>query len=136
MTADSNRLAWLYGNRLDSSPSMQRMALVECWRCAVAVEIKAIQWLSQEMVAVRGHGSIDGKFLSLHQLLAEFDVSAKAYLDYLENVRQNTVRRKPAVNTLSPHYVRRLLNVMKMKMLQCIVAVSYTHLTLPTKRIV
>ena len=71
------------------------------------------------MVAVRGHGSND-KFLSLYQLLAEFDVSAKAYLDYLENVRQNTVRCKPAVNILSPRNVRRLLNVTKTKTLQCI----------------
>ena len=117
-TAESNRLAWLHGNinTTDSGPSMQRMALVESRRRAVAVEIKAVQWLSREMVALRGHDSMDGKFLSLYKLLADFDASAKAYLDYLDNTRRNTVRRKPAVNILSPRNVRRLLNVMKTKM--------------------
>jgi hypothetical protein len=108
-------------NTIDSGPSMQRMALVESRRRAVAVEIKAVQWLSREMVALRGHDSMDGKFLSLYKLLADFDASAKAYLDYLDNTRRNTVRRKPAVNILSPRNVRRLLNVMKTTTLQCIV---------------
>lgn len=108
-------MAWLYNKRTDSQISTHRTALIEGHRRAAAVAIKAIQWLAKEMVALRGHNSNQGKFLSLYTLLADFEPAAKVYLDQLCKIRSNTLRSKPDVNILSPRNVRRLLEVMKMK---------------------
>ena len=99
----------------------QRNAIVLERRNAVAVEIHALQWLASEMVAVRGHESNHGKFMSLYRLLAKFDLSAKAYLDKLDAIHAKTVGRKPSVNILSPRNVRRLLSIMKTKVVDKIV---------------
>ena len=122
-TAEDNRLGWLFSNiRVDLQVNEQRVAQIEMHRRAVAVEIKAIQWLATEMVAFRGHNSFDGKFLSLYTLLAEFDASAKAYLDRLDKIRAKPVHRKPPVNVLSPRNVRRLLTIMKQKTVALVVS--------------
>jgi len=120
-TAESGRLAWLFGRRIESDLASQRIALVEVNRHATSVAIKAINWLAGEMVAIRGHNSVEGKFMSLYRLLSDFDPAAKAYLDRLDQIRSNDVKRKPGVNVLSPRNVRRWLTVMKSKILTVIV---------------
>lgn len=120
--AETNRMAWLFGASTRSQMTSQRQDLVDTNRRAVSTEIKAIQWLATEMVALRGHDSFDGKFLSLYSLLAQFDPSAKAYLDRLDSIRAKDIRGKPAINVLSPRNVRRLLKVMENKIVERIVA--------------
>jgi hypothetical protein len=120
-TAETNRLSWLFGKQMDNVIAHQRNAIIMERRNAVAVEIKALQWLASEMIAVRGHDSNHGKFMSLYRLLADYDLSAKAYLDKLQAIRAKAIGRKPSVNILSPRNVRRLLNIMKAKTIDKIV---------------
>ena len=80
-------MTWIFGKTITSQLTVQRQAVVEMHRRAAATEIKAIQWLASEMVALRGHSSYGGKLLSLYTLLADFDTAAKAYLDRLQNIR-------------------------------------------------
>lgn len=115
-------MSWLFGKQIDGQQAHQRNAIVLEHRNAVIAAIKALQWLAAEMVAVRGHDSDHGKFLSLYRLLAEFDPSAKAYLDKLQAIRSQQLSRKPSINILSPRNVRRLLDIMKTKTVQRIVS--------------
>jgi hypothetical protein len=50
--------------------------------------------------------------LTLYRLLAEFDPSARVYLDRLQHIRSKNVQCKPDVNILSPRNLLRLLTVM------------------------
>jgi hypothetical protein len=77
------------------------------------VDVKALRWLSTEMVVIRGHSSYDGKFLSLYTLLADFDSAARAYLDRLGGIRRKDACSKPEVNILSTRNVRKMLIVMR-----------------------
>lgn len=112
-TAESSRLMFVMQHRIDHINASLRNAVVDGNRRAAYVAVKALRWLSTEMLALRGHNSYDGKFLSLYSLLSDFDPAARAYLDRLGRIRSNTVHRKPDVNILSPCNVRRLLVVMR-----------------------
>ena len=80
-------MSWLFGKQIDGQQAHQRNAIVLERRNAIIAAIKALQWLAAEMMAVRSHDSDHGKFMSLYRLLAEFDPSAKAYLDKLQAIR-------------------------------------------------
>ena len=112
-TAESSRLTFVMRRQIDHVNASLRNAVVDGNRRAAYVAVKALRWLSTEMIALRGHNSYDGKFLSLYSLLSDFDPAARAYLDRLDRIRSNSVGRKPDVNILSPSNVRRLLIVMR-----------------------
>lgn len=112
-TAESNRLMFVMKRRIDHVAASMRNAVVDGNRRAAYVAVKALRWLSMEMVAIRGHNSYDGKFVSLYTLLADFDPAARAYLDRLDSIRGRNAGRKPEVNILSPRNVRKLLIVMR-----------------------
>ena len=112
-TPESNRLMFVMKRHIDHVAASMRNAVVEEYRRAGYVAVKALRWLSTQMVAIRGHNSYDGKFLSLYGLLAEFDQAARAYLDRLDSIRGRNVCTKPGVNILSPTNVRKILTVMR-----------------------
>ena len=112
-TSESSRLLFVMKRRIDHVSSRLRNAVVDSNRRAAYVAVKALRWLSMEMVAIRGHNSYDGKFLSLYTLLAEFDPAARAYLDKLSSIRERGVCIKPELNILSPRNLRRMLTVMR-----------------------
>ena len=76
------------------------------------------------MVAIRGHGSYDGKFLHLFREFAEFEPSAASYLEMLANSRNRQSRKKPEVNLLSPLNCRRWLITMRDMVVTKIVAAT------------
>jgi hypothetical protein len=112
-TSESSRLLFVMKRRIDHVASRLRNAVVDSNRRAAYVAVKALRWLSTETVAIRGHNSHDGKFLSLYTLLAEFDPAARAYLDRLSSIRERSVSIKPEMNILSPRNVRRMLIVLR-----------------------
>src|ERR1700733_12647859 len=115
-------LRWVGKKRIDQHLANQRNTQIEQNRQVVYVEIKAIKYLAKEMMALRGHFSIDGKFLNLFKLLAEFDQSSALYLAKLDAMRENDTKRKPEVNFLSPGNVRRLLGIIKSMIVENIVS--------------
>ena len=101
-TSEIARLQWLSHQRIDKQLVKQHNSDIEQNRRVMAVIIKAVKYLSSEMIAIRGHSSQGGKFLQLFKLLAEFEPSAAAYLEKLEAIRARDTRTKPEVNFLSP----------------------------------
>ena len=85
--AEVSRFLWLNKCRIDQTISNRKNEIVEQNRRVVYVEIKAIKYLATEMIALRGHDSEGGKFLNLFKLIAEFEPSATAYLQWLEDIR-------------------------------------------------
>jgi len=105
------RISWLCGRTLDTQLTAQRAA-EESNRRATFSAIKALQWLTTEMCAIRGKQANDGKFMSLYKLLAEYDPAARTYLDIIEKICSGNGSRKPEVNVLSPINIRCMLNIM------------------------
>ena len=112
-TSEIARLQWLSHQRIDKQLVKQHNSDIEQNRRVMVVIIKAVKYLSSEMIALRGHNSQGGKLIQLFKLLAEFEPSAAGYLEKLEAIRARETRTKPEVNFLSPLNTRRLLTTMK-----------------------
>lgn len=107
------RLQCLGHQHINKQLVKQQNSDIEQNRRATAVIIKAVKYLSSEMVALRGHSSQRGKYLQLFKSLTGFEPSAAAYLEKLEAIWARDALTKPEVNFLSPINTRRLLTTMK-----------------------
>jgi hypothetical protein len=116
------RFMWNRKNRIDDHMLQLEKSTSDRNRRVVYVSIKCLKYLSSEMVAIRGHGAHDGKFLHLFREFAEFEASAASYLEMLDGIRSRESRTKPEVNLLSPLNCRRLLITMRNMVVKKIVA--------------
>jgi hypothetical protein len=120
--AEMARFMWGQKLRIEDHMTTLQDTLTERSRRVVYVSIKCLKYLSSEMVAIRGHGSYDGKFLHLFSEFAEFEASAASYLEMLAGIRNRQYRNKPEVNLISPLNCRRLLITMRDMVVTKIVA--------------
>jgi len=107
------RFTWSHKHQIDAHLLKEQQSLTERNRRVAYVSIKCLKYLSSEMLAIRGHGSFDGKFLHMFREFAEFEASAASYLEMLDGIRANEYRNKPEVNLLSPLNCKRLLITMR-----------------------
>ena len=110
--AEIARFHWLSGrSMMQTNLKMSNSHIAEN-RKVVCCIIDCLKYLSQEMMALRGHDSNAGKLMNLFRLLSRYNPPAAAYLQRFERC-DNDDGRKLASNFLSPRNVHRLLTVMK-----------------------
>ena len=109
--ADVSRFQWITGKSVYQSMCKTNSQFIAEMRTVVSCVIDCIKYLSQEMMALRGHSSRGGKLQSLFRLLAKYNPTAAVYVLKLDHVASTGSRM--AINFLSPREAQRLLLVMK-----------------------
>ena len=109
--AEMARFHWLSGRSLMQITLKPSNGVIAENRKVVSCIIDCLKYLSQEMMALRGHDSSAGKLMNLFRLISKYNPPAAAYLERFDRCDEDG--RKMATNFLSPRNVRRLLTVMK-----------------------
>jgi hypothetical protein len=109
--ADICRFHWLTGKTVYQSICKSNSEFIQEMRNVVSCVIDCIKYLSQEMMALRGHNATGGKLHSLFRLLSKYNPAAAAYVERLGHASGSGKRM--AINFLSPLQTQRLLSVMK-----------------------
>ena len=119
------RFHWITGKSLRRLCFKPNNAVIGENRQVVSCVIDCVKYLSQEMMALRGHDSDSGKLLNLFRLLAKYHAPAAAYLQRNDQCREEG--RKLLTNFMSPRNIMSLVMIIRQLIQRQIVAELQTH---------